>query len=112
MQGFRAVPFFALGLLLACVCGCNKKERTNFSHIAFEVEPVVQSRSDPSIPLSGYRTFTVWCNPQSSDPLLERQLLSIARSMLEAKGYQFVTEVTDADMVMAIGFDNQYREIY
>lgn len=98
-----------LGVIMS-VAGCKGDSKaSNYGHIRFEIEPMVQARADNEVDFSSYKTFTVWRNPQSPDPILEKQMLFLARNMLEALGYSFTEDAAGADLLLALSLANEYH---
>lgn len=102
--------FFSSCILLCFLAGCQTQH--NFSHVQISNFESPQIKVDPGKSLSSYSTFAVVPNDAEEDTLMQKQILFLAASALEGRGYEHVDLDSGPDLLLTVGFSNEYESSY
>jgi hypothetical protein len=110
MKKLKYLTFF---IILMSGCGSTLKPGMIWTY----TQPSVKYEKDPEANFSQYKNFSVFpqaeLNKESKiNPIEEKQLLFMARNLLELFGYNYVNDVKDADFLIAISYSNEYKTLY
>jgi len=113
MPRLSRYSLIAVALLVAVgLGGCKSGSENSYSHITFRTDPIVQCQSDRTVAPASYRTFTWQPSNDSDDPLIERHLVCLARSLLECLGYTYCEDPEGTDFTISVAYDNGYRRTH
>ncbi len=109
-------------LLLAFVlmlpgCATMFPPRLKAGRIWMYTQPLANYEKDPDVNFNDYKKFSVL--PQAEinteikmNPIIEKQLLFMLRNYFESLGYCYVSNVKDADFLIAVYYSNEYKSQY
>ena len=108
----KLIYLFIMAML---VSGCATTVKPGM--IWMYTQPTAKYEKDPEVNFNKYKNFSVF--PQAElnkenamNPIIEKQLLFMLRNRLESLGYNYVTDVKDADFMVAISYTNEYKTQY
>lgn len=107
---------FFLSILLIFFAGCASQKLKPGVIEAYTM-PEITTEMDPAADLSIYKNFAVCPVAESLkeitiNPIVEKQLLFIARNCLESLAYNYVDDIEQADFYVGVVFANDYGSVY
>lgn len=97
-------------LFVLTLAGCQSLH--NFSHVQIANLGSPNIKQDPGTSLAQYSSFAVFPDDEAQDELMEKQVLYLAASALEGCGYEQVGINSTPDLLLTVGFSNEYKSTY
>lgn len=103
-------------ILLIFLAGCASEELKP-GVIQVYTMPMISTEKDPDADFSKYKNFAIWpvaelLKEVTISPIIEKQLLFMARNYLESTGYNYVDDIQKSDFYVGLVFANEQGSVY